>query len=169
MEYFLGYKKTGQFCLEVIGQELLLLTLFDSINLRPIYLVRMGPIFVSSTESFFSKNIRISLKPGHFLPKNYLILYTLKWYSTTEIMLGYNRDDNNNSNKSRSFQTHSARLLPWPMPSLWPEIAFVVRATNSWSSLPYTAFLQARWNIKSNEDQAITFVSNTVKIYNWFL
>ena len=42
----------------------------------------MGPIFVSS--SLF-KNILVSF--GHFLAKIFLILYTLSWYFTTEVIL----------------------------------------------------------------------------------
>ena len=42
----------------------------------------MDPIFVSS----LLLNWKM-LKPGHFYAKTWLILYTLKWYPVTDVML----------------------------------------------------------------------------------
>ena len=43
--------------------------------------------FLSASHFSISKTIKISLKPGHFNAKTYLILYNLERDSTTEFML----------------------------------------------------------------------------------
>ena len=72
----------------MIGQQFLLLKLFDNINFEPLYAIKMGPFFVSSSFLHFKKHQHFHLT-WSLLGRNMPFLYTIKWYSTTRIKLNY--------------------------------------------------------------------------------
>ena len=61
---------------------------FDNFNFEPLYAIKMGPFFVSSSFLHFKKHQHF-LSTWSLLGRNMPFLYTIKWYSTTRIKLNY--------------------------------------------------------------------------------